>query len=172
MRRLPTILLCAAAFMASFVASAADRRAPGFALMDSQGAWHDLADYRGKVVLLAFIQTTCPHCATFAEVLEQTQAKYRDKVAVLAVVNPPDTPDKVRDFLAGHKITFPIVFDVGQMAYSYILSPNMTFPRLFLIDGGGTIRADNEYGPLTRDIFEGNGLGPAIDRLLNNGRKM
>jgi hypothetical protein len=42
----------------------------------------------------------------------------------------------------------------------------MSFPKLFLIDAAGMIRADHEYSPVTRDIFEGDGLGPAIDRLL------
>jgi hypothetical protein len=33
------------------------------------------------------------------------------------------------------------------------------------------IRADHEYSPLTYDIFEGNGLGAAIDRLLTAPKK-
>jgi peroxiredoxin len=163
MRRILTTLLCATAF----VAAAADRRAPGFSLVDSKAQEHDLADYRGKLVLLAFIQTTCPHCATFAEILQQTQEKYGDRVAVLAVVTPPDDPGKVNAFIAGHKVTYPILFDSGQMSYSYVLSQNLNFPQLFIIDGAGAIRASHEYSPLTREIFEGNGLVPAVGRLLN-----
>jgi len=168
MRKLLIGLLCAAAC----VATAADnRRAPGFALMDSQGAWHDLADYRGKPVLLAMVQTTCPHCAEFAENLQRTQEKYGNKIAVIAVVVPPDTLDKAKDFVAGHKITFPIVFDMGQMCLSYIRSTDLKFPRLYIIDGNGMIVSDNEYSPLTSVLFEGNGLGPAVDRLLAAPKK-
>jgi len=163
MRKFLIILLSAAAC----VAAAADRRAPGFALMDSKGAWHDLADYRGKPVLLAMIQTTCPHCAAFAENLERAQQKNGDKIAVVAVVVPPDTLDKVKEFVAGHKITYPIVFDSGQMCLSYVLNTNLQFPRLFVIDAGGMIHTDYEYSALTSDIFVGNGLGPTIDRLLS-----
>jgi len=163
MRKLPTIVLCAAAF----AASAADRRAPGFSLVDSKAQEHDLADYRGKLVLLTFIQTTCPHCATFAEDLQQAQDRYGEKIAVLAVVTPPDDPRTVGAFQSGHKITYPILFDSGQMSYSYVLSQKLNFPMLFMIDGTGTIRAQYEYGPLTREIFEGAGLPPAIGRLLN-----
>jgi peroxiredoxin len=167
MRKLLTFFLCAAAC----VATAADRRAPGFSLVDSKSVEHDLADYRGKPVLLAFIQTTCPHCATFAEKLEQAQEKYGSRIAVLAIVTPPDDPGKVNAFIAGHKISFPILFDSGQMSYSYVLSQNLTFPKLFLIDGNGMIRADHDYSPLSADIFDGNGLGPAIDRLLGGPPK-
>ena len=69
MRTVLTILLCAAALFAAD----ALRRAPGFALMDSKGQLHDLADYRGKVVVLEFMQTTCPHCAGFAPTLQKAQ---------------------------------------------------------------------------------------------------
>ncbi len=44
------------------------RRAPGFALPNSQMKVVDLADYRGKIVVLEFMQTTCPHCAAFADI--------------------------------------------------------------------------------------------------------
>jgi peroxiredoxin len=163
MRKFLTVLVCAAAS----VATAADRRAPGFALMDSKGAWHDLADYRGKPVLLAMVQTTCPHCATLAENLERVQEKYGDRIGILAVVVPPDTPDKANGFIAGHKLRFPIVFDMGQMCMSYVRNPDLRFPRLYVIDGNGMIRSDNEYSPLTSDVFEGKGLDTAIERLLN-----
>jgi peroxiredoxin len=167
MRKLLTILLCVTAC----VAAAADRRAPGFSLVDSKGVEHDLADYRGKPVLLAFIQTTCPHCAVFAEKLQQAQEKYGGRIAVLAVVTPPDDGAKVNNFIAGHKIGFAILFDSGQMSYSYVLSQNLAFPKLYLIDGTGMIRAEHDYSPLANDIFEGNGLGPAIDRLLAAPKK-
>ena len=35
-----------------------------------------------------------------------------------------------------------------------------------MIDGRGTIRFDYPYDVTTRDVFEGNGLSAAIDRLL------
>ena len=162
MRKLLTALLC----MAACAATAADRRAPGFSLMDSKGVWHDLADYRGRPVLLAMIQTTCPHCAGFADNLERAQEKYGDKIGVMAVVVPPDTLDKTKDFVAGHKITFPILFDMGQMCMSYVRSSDLKFPRLYIIDRNGVIYADDEFSPLTADVFEGNGLTTVIDRLL------
>jgi peroxiredoxin len=162
MRKVLSFLL----FGAALLAADADRRAPGFSLVDAQAVEHDLADYRGKVVLLAFMQTTCPHCASFAATLQQTQKKYGEKVAVLAVVNPPDDRAKVIEFASGHKLTYPILFDSGQMAYSYVLAPVVNFPHLYIIDPSGTIRGDYVYGPLAREVFEGEKLNTEIDRLL------
>lgn len=162
MRNLLTFLLG----LATLFAADAPRRAPGFSLPDGKGAEHDLADYRGKVVLLAFTQTTCPHCANFAQKLQQIHQKYGDKVAVIAVVDPPDDPAKVAAYVQGHALTYPILFDCGQMAYSYVLSQNLDYPRLYLIDAGGTIRGDYQYSPLTTGIFEGDKLPAEVDRLL------
>ena len=165
MRKLLITLLCAGALFAADV----NRRAPGFSLVDSKGAEHDLADYRGKLVLLVFFQTTCPHCAGFADLLQQTQEKYGSRIAVLAVVNPPDDPGNVTAFIAGHRIKYPILFDSGQVAYSYVLTQTLAFPHLYMIDGGGIIRRDYLYGPLTGEIFEGDQLAAEITRLLPAG---
>ncbi|MBZ5723936.1 MAG: TlpA family protein disulfide reductase [Acidobacteriia bacterium] len=162
MRTILTILLCSAALFAADPI----RRAPGFSLMDSNGQLHDLADYRGKVVVLEFMQTTCPHCAAFAPILQQVQQKYGDKIAIIAVTDPPDNLSTLSAYVAGHKVTYPVVLDCGQAAYSYVRSRTLNFPHVYLIDGAGMIRNDYEYGPLTRDIFEGKALFLEIDRLL------
>jgi peroxiredoxin len=162
MRKILATLLCTAALFAA----EAPRRAPGFALMDTKGQMHDLFDYRGKVVILEFTQTTCPYCAAFTSVLSQVQQKYGSKVAILAVANPPDDPSKMSAYISGHKIEYPMMFDCGQMAYSYLQNMAFDLPQVFLIDASGMIKNHFGYGPLTRDIFEGNGLMSEIDRLL------
>jgi len=160
------LLLSAAALVAG---EHTGRRAPGFALPDSNMKFYDLADYRGKVVLVEFMQTDCDHCAAFVPVLSQVQQKYGARVAILSVVNGQhDNATKVRQYIAGHKVTYPVLFDQGQMEYSYLLKGTVNNPYLFLIDGNGTIRNDWEYGPFTRDVFEsGKALFAEIDRLLN-----
>ena len=165
MRSIFAALLCTAALLAA--AENSGRRAPGFALPDSKMQVFDLADYRGKIVLLELLQTSCAHCAAFANVLERVQQKYGDKVAILAVVNSQsDNQNTVAQYISGHRITYPVLFDAGQMAFSYLRSMRFDTPHVFLIDAGGTIRNDWEYGLVTRDIFEGNGLMAEIDSLL------
>ncbi|MGA2146081.1 MAG: TlpA disulfide reductase family protein [Bryobacteraceae bacterium] len=162
MRKLTIFLLCAAAALAQ-----APRRAPGFALFDSKMQVYDLYDYRGKTVILELMQTTCPHCAAFADVLDQVEKKYGGKVQILAVVHAPDdNSNTVAQFVAGHGVHYPILFDQGQMAYSYIRSMTMQFPHVYLIDANGMIQGDYLYGLTTRDIFEGKALFTEIDRLL------
>jgi peroxiredoxin len=161
-------LLCAAA---ALFAAGETRRAPGFSLVDAKGQEHDLADYRGKVVLLEFMQTTCPHCNTFAAVLNGIQQRYGDRLAILAVTNPPDTPATVNQYIASHQITYPILFDTGQMAYSYVRTGALDLPHIYLIDQNGMIKSDYVYGVLTRDIFEGKGLYSELDLMVNGGQQ-
>jgi peroxiredoxin len=147
------------------------RRAPGFSLPDRTYKYHDLQDYRGKVVIVEFMQTTCPHCATFSKILEEAAAKYAGKVAILSIVNPPDTSDKVAQYEATNKISTLILFDCGQVAASYAqLAPGkdtgFDVPRVFIIDATGVIRRDLGYNALTKEIFEGRGLFAELEKLL------
>lgn len=162
------------ALLCAFALSAADgpRRAPGFALPDSKMDVIDLADYRGKIVLLEFMQTTCPHCAAFADVLREVSQKYAGKVQILAVVKAPeDNSNTVGQFIAGHKVDYPILFDAGQMAFSYLRSPRLEYPHLYVIDGNGYIQGDYLYSVTTRDVFEGKALFNQLDRMLAAKKK-
>ena len=162
MRTIIAALLCAA------VLSAADasRRAPGFSLPDLNAQQHDLADYRGKVVVLEFMQTTCPHCNAFTSTLGQMRQRYGDRVQVISVVNPPDNQTTVKGFITSHQISYPILFDCGQVAYSYLKAASFDIPHVYVIDQNGGIRHDLGYSDATKNVFEGNGLFPLLDGMV------
>ena len=144
------------------------RRAPGFSLPDSAGKQHDPLDYRGKVLIVDFMQVTCEHCVKFSAILEQARIRYGDKIAVLSIVNPPSEQKGVADYIAKGKIKSPILFDCGQVSYSYLkpTSPNIIIPHVFLIDADGVIRNDFRYGANSLEIFEGKGLFAELDKML------
>jgi peroxiredoxin len=128
---------------------------------------YDLADYRGKIVILEFMQTNCPHCSAAADTLRAVEQQYGSKIQIVAVVSSQTEKDvTVASYAQGHKVDYPILFDAGQMMFSYVQNPQITFPHIYVIDGRGTIRFDYPYDVTTRDVFEGNGLSAAIDRLL------
>ena len=162
MKRVLGLLLCTLALFAAGPL----RRAPGFCLIDTTGQWQDLADYRGKIVLVEFMQTTCPHCANFSSILNGLKFKYGEKLAILAVANPPDTPQAMAQFVSGHKLAYPLLYDQGQVAASYVRSTSLDLPAVYLIDTNGMIRNSWQNGVLTKDIFEGQGLVREIDRLV------
>ncbi len=78
-----------------------------------------------------------------------------------------DTPVQVEQYRVGHKISYPILLDQGQMMFSYVQSPGqIDLPRVYIIDPNGYIYGDFVYGITTRDIFEGKGLFTELDRAL------
>ena len=158
--------------MAALLLPAADqfsnRRAPGFSLPDTKFHQHDTQDYRGKVLIIDVMLTTCPICSQLADTLVAVKKKYGDKVAILSIVTLPDTFADADKFAAWHSITWPIVFDSGQAIASYMeatpANPQVHFPHLFVIDGQGMIR--NDYEGTDDKALTVEGLSTAIDSLL------
>ena len=150
-----------------------NRRAPGFSLADSKFRQHDPQDYRGKVLLVDIMLTTCPTCNQLADTLVQVKKKYGDKVAMISVVTLPDTFAEADQFAAQHGITWPIVFDSGQMIASYMevtpSNPQVHFPHLFVIDGQGMIR--NDYDAADDKALTVDGLSAVVDHLLTPSTK-
>ncbi len=169
MRHVLSILICSAALFCCTASLGAQeiRRAPGWALPDSKMKVYDLADYRGKVVILEFIQTDCPHCAAFADILRGVEQKYGPKIQIIGVaIAQHDTPNSVNAYITGHRVDYPVLLDSGQMAYSYMQEMHFAFPRVFVIDGNGMIRYDFKQDITNKDVYEGNGLSVAIDHVL------
>jgi thiol-disulfide isomerase/thioredoxin len=170
MRRLScSILIFAATLAASGELS--NRRAPSFTLPSPDYShFYDSLDYRGKVLVIDIMNTTCPHCQLLSTTLEKVAEKYKDKVAVLTVVLPPDNAGTVQQYKSVNHVTVPFACDMGQMTISYLQAKPGTrqidVPHLFIIDKQGMIRNDFVYSEKEKSVFEGPGLFPEIDKLL------
>ena len=167
MRFIFCVLVCVATLTAGDLSG---RRAPGFSLVDANFVQHDTQDYRGKILLIDIMQTTCPHCGTFSNILQEVANKYDGKVAVLAVVNPPDNTATVKQYVTQHKLTYPLLFDCGQVAASYMKATpqhsNFSVPHLFIVDAQGMILNDYGYSMFSTGIFEGRELFTELDHIL------
>lgn len=150
-----------------------NRRAPGFSLPDAQFKQHDPQDYRGKVLLVDIMLTSCPTCNQLADTLVQLKMKYGDKVSIISIVTLPDTFKEAEQFASRHGITWPMVFDSGQVIASYLevtpSNPQVHFPHLFIIDGKGTIRDD--YGATDDKSFTVEALSAVLDPLVGSATK-
>lgn len=146
-----------------------NRRAPGFSLMDSHFQQHDPQDYRGRPVVIEFMLTTCPVCNALADTLAQVKAVYGDKIVILSLVALPDNFQTVAQFTSTHKVSWPILFDSGQVMMSYLrLTPanmNVHFPHLFFVDGKGYIRNDVDDVDGEKALSAA-GISAEIDKLL------
>lgn len=165
--------LLAGVCLPAFAAGAlSNRRAPGFSLPDTTMKQHEPVDYRGRILLLEFMQTHCPTCKMQSGVLEQIKAKYGAKIQVLSVVVLPDTMDNVNAYIKDNNITSPILFDCGQMTASYLKitpqNPTVKFPHLFFIDADGNIRQDLDGDDVAKGRVNAKTIAAEVDKLLQS----
>lgn len=174
MRRLSVLLATLSVFCGLPAARGEERHAPGFALMDQAGKWQDLQDYRGKVVLVEIMQTTCPHCQTLTGVLEKIKPRYTGKVQVLTVVVAQgESPKTVMNYISTYKVTNPVVIDCGQMTASYVratpANPTVHFPHVTIVDGNGMIKQDLAWDASNESKFTEAGLTAMLDAMVKPG---
>jgi peroxiredoxin len=121
----------------------ADKPAPAFALTSVDGKKLNLADYKGKAVIVNFWATWCPPCKAEIPDMVELQNQYGgDKFSFIGIaVN--DKEDKVKAFIAEKKITYPVAMGDEQvmMAYQSLLPPNLRggIPCTFVIDAKGNV---------------------------------
>ena len=96
-----------------------------------------LGDLRGKLVLVNFWATSCGVCLAEMRDLIETYRRFRTRgFEVIAIAMPYDDPEKVRAYMAKHRLPFPMVFDQdGQLAREY--DSVRATPTTFLIDRSG-----------------------------------
>jgi thiol-disulfide isomerase/thioredoxin len=132
-------LLSAAAFGATL-----PRQAPEFTVQLPNKSPVHLSGYRGKVVLVEFLFTTCPHCQSASQMMSRLQTEYGPKgfqavgVAFNEMANML-VPDFVRDF----KVNYPVGFSPREPIVSFLQAdPNQSLhvPQLVFIDKKGVIR--------------------------------
>ena len=124
--------------------SAVGAPAPDFTLADLDGKQHHLADYKGRVVVLEWINPNCPFSRRHAEEGTMTRTAAKHSEVVWLAINSTDK--KHRDFLAPaqhadydkqHGITYPVLADSdGKVGHAYGAS---TTPHIFVIDEQGKV---------------------------------
>lgn len=145
------------------------RQAPGFELDSFDGRNFKLSDYKGRIVVLEWLNPECPytryHYET-AKTMQDTAKKYRDKDVVWLAVNSSakTTPEANREFTKKDKLPYPILDDrTGTMARQY---GARTTPHLFIIDKEGRIAYDGAIDDATPGGQPGAGKLNYVDKAL------
>jgi peroxiredoxin len=145
------------------------RPAPATLFRTHDGSVIDLSKYKGKIVALEFLLTTCPHCQNTAQALQRMSQEYGAKgFQPIGVATNQMAHMLTAEFKQKFGITFPVGFTEHDTAVNWLQHPvmlTMYMPQLVFIDRKGTIRA--QY-PGTDKFFEDqeNNMRKQIEQLL------
>lgn len=115
------------------------RPAPALTLTSIAGERIELAQLRGRVVLLNFWATSCAICVREMPEIARMHARLGPRgLATVAIAMPYDRPDFVLHYARRNPLPFPIALDpVGEAARA--LGPVRGTPTLVVIDRAGAI---------------------------------
>jgi peroxiredoxin len=120
----------------------AGRRARPFALQTFDGKTVNLADYRGKTVVLEWLNFECPfvqHHYDKAKTMVGLANKYKDKGVVWLAINSTShtKPADNTAFAAKQKLPYPLLDDrSGKVGRAYGAKST---PHIFIINAAGAI---------------------------------
>ena len=108
------------------------------ALTDLEGRPRDLAEYRGKVLVVNFWATWCPPCREELPSLERLRDALQGRPFEVLAVNVAEGEPRVKGFLAEVPLRLPVLLDRdggAQRAWKV-----RGLPATFLLDTEGAIR--------------------------------
>jgi thiol-disulfide isomerase/thioredoxin len=150
----------------AFDVAAAQGIAPNFTGISNwfNSAPLNMANLRGKVVLVDFWTYGCVNCVNTLPHVTELYAKYRDRGLVVVGVHTPEFPFErsaanVQAALKRHGITYPVAQDNDSQTWNAF--GNQYWPAQYIIDQSGKIvfqhAGEGQYEQMDR----------AIARLLN-----
>jgi thiol-disulfide isomerase/thioredoxin len=110
-----------------------------------------LSQYRGKVVALEFIATTCPHCQAASGVMSNFERQYgpRGFQALDVAINvgdiahtPADQDAVVQNFINQFHVAFPVGYATRDQEAAFMgfsVMERSVVPQIVLIDRNGMI---------------------------------
>jgi peroxiredoxin len=154
---------------AVFAEQIVPRQSPEFVINYPGGKQALLSNYKGKVVVLAFIFTTCPHCQATCQMLSKLNTELGPKgFQPLAVAVNPMAQMLVADFTRDYHVSFPVGASERDPALNYLQingAERWVVPQLVVIDRKGVIR--KQTSPLGDEkMQEENNLRQQIESLL------
>ena len=122
-----------------------------FVLTDMDGKSINLADYKGRPILINFWATWCSPCKQEIPAFIELQDQYRREGFVVLGVSTDDPADALKQFAAAYKMNYPVLQASEEFMEAY--GPIWAIPVSVFIRRDGTIYKKH-MGPATREDFE------------------
>lgn len=106
----------------------------------------NLADLRGKVVIVDYWGTWCPPCKAEIPHFAQLKQELGDKLVIVGMTwengeGGPETVEKLKKFAQENNMTWPLVLLTDRTAFQKVPDFRGQFPTTLFIDKQGRVRA-------------------------------
>ncbi len=134
--------------------------APDFDLPTPDGRIIRLSQQRGKVVVLEFLQTTCPTCQAAGEALQRLYDDSADHgLQVIGISHDRAGMEAIREYQFQHRLTYPVVLGDLEVAEHYVGAsrdkPSFEVPFFIFINRRGrVVETRSRENPKDREWFE------------------
>ena len=132
-------------------AAAARPAAPPTRVTTLDGNVIDLADLKGRVVLIDFWATWCPPCRAELPHFQALYTKYQPRLQILGLAMDQEGASAVAPFVKAQGVTYPIALGTEALGNAY--GGIRGIPTTFLIDQQGRI-AKKYFGYQEASVFE------------------
>jgi len=109
---------------------------PALTLKDTQGVYHSLRDYRGKLVLVNLWATWCPPCKEEMPTLQAFYTQHKEAGFEIIAINDGDPTADVLQFVKDYNLTFPVWLDPTYIATEQAFK-TLNLPTSYVIDRNG-----------------------------------
>jgi peroxiredoxin len=122
-------------------------------LKDLDGNSVNLADFKGKIIVLNFWATWCAPCKIEIPGFVELQARYQSDGLQFIGLSTDDTPDKLKVYAADQKMNYPVLQGRGHGEILDKFSKVETLPTTILIRRDGSI-CKTHSGAVTKEALE------------------
>jgi peroxiredoxin len=151
----------------------APRKSPEFSISEPSGKQMPLSSFKGKVVVIEFLLTNCPHCMRVAKMIAELQGELGQRgLQTIGIAFDNNISGKmVIRFSQELGVTYPIGCCTSAQVDSYLgrtQTERLMVPQIVVIDRTGVIRAQSL--PVREvNLEDKNYLRHLIDGLLKEG---
>lgn len=150
MRHLTTALLSLALGASAFAAMPVPRQSKEFTFVQPDGKQILLSSLKGKVVVIQFLYTTCPHCQALSKELTKLSAELGPNVQMMGVAfeedNPAQEAGAATNYVRTQGVSFPVGYATRDTVMSYLglsVMDRFVVPQVAIIDKKGVVRAQS-----------------------------
>jgi peroxiredoxin len=168
--------LAATAFVAltvsAFATPPVPRKSPEFTVTDPAGKPILLSSLKGKIVVMPFMFTTCPHCQREAQMLTKLQQEFASKgVVMLGTVFNDANGAMATQFVKEFNIGFPVGYATRDAVVSYLglsVLDRWVVPQVAILDRKGNVVAQSAATG-TPELQDEAYLRNFLDKLVKEG---